>query len=39
GNGIEVVYPQIAVLCLYTLISVLAAITVLRKVMGGGSHA
>lgn len=38
GNGFDVVYPQIAALCLYTLVSVMVAILVLRRVMGGGSR-
>ncbi|ADC65921.1 ABC-2 type transporter [Ferroglobus placidus DSM 10642] len=36
GNGLEVVYPHIAILLLYTLVSISIAVTLLRKVVGGG---
>jgi len=35
GNGIGVVYPQIIILTIYTLLSTVLAILVLRKVVGG----
>jgi ABC-2 type transport system permease protein len=37
GNGVEVIFPQIVVLSVYTLMSVAGAILALKKVMGGGS--
>lgn len=36
GNGLEVVYPHISILSIYTLVSVSIAILLLRKVIGGG---
>jgi len=35
GNGLEVVYPHIAVLTIYTIFSVSVAVLLLRRVMGG----
>ncbi|MCS7130569.1 MAG: ABC transporter permease [Archaeoglobaceae archaeon] len=36
GSGIEIVYPQLGVLTLYTILSLLISTKVLRKVVGGG---
>jgi len=36
GNGLEVVYPHITVLTIYTILSVSIAVFLLRRATGGG---
>jgi len=38
GNGLEVVYPHITALLVYTVLSISLAVLLLRRVMGGGKR-